>query len=161
MHVSLHGNDYADLKNFSEKCKSPRMWKNLCYVFHVGSQEYLMSKETKTSFKKFRKFQKSEEIVEVFVMFNSNEVLNQYITMKKFNQKTVGLKSRNQDINLNSVEFEEEVKICPLCGKPYKSWRNNPYPLEMDMVCDECNMNVIIPLRFGIDIKSIQKSEDI
>lgn len=52
MHVSLHGNDYADLKNFSEKCKSPRMWENLCYVFHVGSQEYLMSKETKTSFKK-------------------------------------------------------------------------------------------------------------
>ena len=70
--------------------------------------------------KKFRIIQKSEEIVEVFVMFNSNEVLNQYITMKKINQKTVGLKSGNQDINLYSVEYDEEVKICPLCGKPYK-----------------------------------------
>lgn len=40
--------------------------------------------------------------------------------MKKINQKTVGLKSGNQDINLYSVEYDEEVKICPLCGKPYK-----------------------------------------
>lgn len=81
--------------------------------------------------------------------------------MNKFNEKTTGLKSENQDINLNSVEYKEEVKICPLCGKPYKGWGNNPFPLEMDMVCDDCNMNVIIPLRFGIDIKSIQKSEEI
>lgn len=58
------------------------MWENLCYVFLVGSQEYLMSKQRRVS-KNFRKFQKSEEIEEVFVMFNSNEVLNQYITMKK------------------------------------------------------------------------------
>ena len=38
---------------------------------------------------------------------------------------------------------------------------DNPSPLEMDMVCDECNLNVIIPLRFGIDITSIQKNEEI
>lgn len=82
--------------------------------------------------------------------------------MEKLNsKKTTDLKSRNQDINLNSVEYGKEVKIFPLCGKPYKGWGNNPYPLELDMVCDECNMNVIIPLRFGIDIKSIQKSEEI
>lgn len=80
---------------------------------------------------------------------------------KKKSKKTKGLKSENQGINLNSVEFEEEVKICPLCGKPYKNWGNNPYPMERDMVCDECNMNVIIPLRFGIDITSIQKNEEI
>ncbi len=80
---------------------------------------------------------------------------------KKKSKKTTGLKSENQVINLNSVKFEEEVKICPLCGKPYTGWGNNPSPLEMDMVCDECNLNVIIPLRFGIDIKSIQKSEEI
>lgn len=121
------------------------MWENLCYVFLIGSQKYLMSKDTKTSFKKFQKKSKIREIEEVFVMFNSNEVLNQYITMKKNNQKTVGLKSRNQDINLNSVEFEEEVKICPLCGKPYKSWGNNPYPMERDMVCDECNRMLSYP----------------
>lgn len=48
------------------------MWENLCYVFYVGFQKYLMSKETKMGNRKnFRKFQKSEEIVEVFVMFNS------------------------------------------------------------------------------------------
>lgn len=76
---------------------------------------------------------------------------------KKKSKKTKGLKSENQVINLNSVKFEEEVKICPLCGKPYTGWGNNPSPLEMDMVCDECNLNVIIPLRFGIDITSIQK----
>lgn len=76
---------------------------------------------------------------------------------KKKSKKTKGLKSENQVINLNSVDFEEKVKICPLCGKPYKGWGNNPYPLEMDMVCDDCNMNVIIPLGFGIDIKSFRK----
>lgn len=81
--------------------------------------------------------------------------------MEKLNsKKTTGLKNENQVINLNSVEFEEKVKICPLCGKPYKGWGNNPFPLDMDKVCDDCNLNVIIPIRFGMDIKSIQKSED-
>ena len=51
---------------------------------------------------------------------------------KKKSKKTTGLKSENQVINLNSVKFEEEVKICPLCGKPYTGWGNNPYPLEME-----------------------------
>lgn len=150
MHVSLHGNDYVDLKNFSEKMqKSENVGKSLL-CFSCRFSRVLNVKRNKDEFqKKFRIIQKSEEIVEVFVMFNSNGVLNQYITMKKNNQKTVGLKSRNQDINLNSVEFEEEVKICPLCGKPYKSWGNNPYPMERDMVCDECNMNVIIPPDLG------------
>lgn len=82
--------------------------------------------------------------------------------MEKLNsKKTSGLESENQVINLNSVEFEEDVKICPLCGKTYKGWGNNPFPLDMDKVCDDCNLNVITPIRFGIDIKSIQKSEDI
>lgn len=78
--------------------------------------------------------------------------------MEKLNsKKTTGLKNENQVINLNSVEFKEKVKICPLCGKPYKDWGNNPFPLDMDKVCDDCNLNVIIPIRFGIDIKSIHK----
>lgn len=34
------------------------MWENLCYVFYVGSQKYLMSKDTKTSFKKIQKISK-------------------------------------------------------------------------------------------------------
>ena len=62
----------------------------------------------------------------------------------------------------NSVKFEEEVKICPLCGKPYKGWGNNPYPLNVGKVCDKCNLNVIIPMRIIMNRnKSNQKSEEI
>lgn len=82
--------------------------------------------------------------------------------MKKINQQTSDLKSENQVINLNSVEPEEEVKICPLCGKPYKGWGNNPYPLNVGRVCDKCNLNVIIPMRIIMNRnKSNQKSEEI
>ena len=81
---------------------------------------------------------------------------------KKKSKKTKGLKSENQVINLNSVESEEEVKICPLCGKPYKGWGNNPYPLNVGKVCDKCNLNVIIPMRIIMNRnKSNQKSEEI
>ena len=81
---------------------------------------------------------------------------------KKKSKKTMGLKSENQVINLNSVESEEEVKICPLCGKPYKGWGNNPYPLNVGKVCDKCNLNVIIPMRIIMNRnKSNQKSEEI
>ena len=82
--------------------------------------------------------------------------------MKKINQQTSDLKSENQVINLNSVESEEEVKICPLCGKPYKGCGNNPYPLNVGKVCDKCNLNVIIPMRIIMNRnKSNQKSEEI
>ena len=82
--------------------------------------------------------------------------------MKKINQQTSDLKSENQVINLNSVKFEEEVKICPLCGKPYKGWGNNPYPLNVGKVCDKCNLNVIIPMRIIMNRnKSNHKSEEI
>lgn len=82
--------------------------------------------------------------------------------MKKINQQTSDFKSENQVINLNSVKFEEEVKICPLCGKPYKGWGNNPYPLNVGKVCDKCNLNVIIPMRIIMNRnKSNQKSEEI
>ena len=91
--------------------------------------------------------------------FKNNSNINK--NGKEKIKKDQGSQKWKSVINLNSVKFEEEVKICPLCGKPYKGWGNNPSPLEMDMVCDECNLNVIIPLRFGIDITSIQKNEEI
>lgn len=38
-------------------------------------------------------------------------------------------------------------KICPICGKSYEGYGNNPDPLNYnEKVCDTCNMEVIIPV---------------
>lgn len=60
----------------------------------------------------------------------------------------------------NSVKFEDEVKICPRCGKPFKGWGNNPYPLDCEEpVCDECNLHVVIPLRLFMALPQSKKEE--
>lgn len=41
----------------------------------------------------------------------------------------------------------EKIKKCSICGKEIKGWGNNPYPLDRGECCDECNNNVVIPLR--------------
>lgn len=40
----------------------------------------------------------------------------------------------------------EETHICCICGKPFKGFGNNPYPLVKEQgarCCNECNMKVI------------------
>ena len=41
----------------------------------------------------------------------------------------------------------QELK-CPLCGKKFRGYGNNTRPFDIKgRVCDECNINVIIPMR--------------
>jgi len=41
-------------------------------------------------------------------------------------------------------------QVCPLCNKKFNGWGNNPAPLEIDTnVCDDCNQNIVIPVRMG------------
>lgn len=44
--------------------------------------------------------------------------------------------------------MDKQTKICPICGKPYEGYGNNPEPLNIEgQVCNTCNMEVIIPIR--------------
>lgn len=37
---------------------------------------------------------------------------------------------------------------CCLCGMPIEGWGNNPIPARAaGRCCDECNSNIVIPLR--------------
>lgn len=46
------------------------------------------------------------------------------------------------------IEDDSETKICCICGKEFKGWGNNPWPVKEDGVCcDECNQNEVIPAR--------------
>ena len=40
-----------------------------------------------------------------------------------------------------------KTKKCSVCGKEFKGWGNNPYPLKRSECCNECDTNIIIPLR--------------
>lgn len=43
---------------------------------------------------------------------------------------------------------DKPKKICPICGKKFEGYGNNPSPLNIEgQVCDTCNMEVIIPTR--------------
>ena len=54
----------------------------------------------------------------------------------------------------NDIMCEEyphlKGQTCPICDKKFNGWGNNPAPLNIDgKVCDDCNMNVIVPVRMG------------
>lgn len=36
---------------------------------------------------------------------------------------------------------------CHICGRPYKGYGNNAFPAKLGRCCDECNENLVIPLR--------------
>ena len=43
---------------------------------------------------------------------------------------------------------KNQKKTCPICGKTYEGYGNNPDPLNIEgNVCDTCNIKVIIPIR--------------
>ena len=79
--------------------------------------------------------------------------------MKK-SKKSTGLKTSVGDppnprivgFYLMSDEEKQNWQLpehkCPLCGNKFRGYGNNPRPLDIKgKVCDECNANVIIPLR--------------
>lgn len=47
------------------------------------------------------------------------------------------------------MEHNEETKCC-ICGKTFKGWGNNPWPVmsgKDDECCHECNVAYVIPAR--------------
>ena len=42
----------------------------------------------------------------------------------------------------------EETKVCCICGKEFKGYGNNPWPVkEEGECCDQCNWDEVIPAR--------------
>lgn len=44
----------------------------------------------------------------------------------------------------------EQAFMCCFCGRAFKGWGNNPYPLNKDekaRCCDDCNDNLVVPAR--------------
>ena len=45
--------------------------------------------------------------------------------------------------------MEDNEKTCCICGKKFKGYGNNPWPiLEKGVCCDECNLSKVIAARF-------------
>lgn len=48
--------------------------------------------------------------------------------------------------------MDDGVKTCCICGKEFKGWGNNPYPVNKDedaRCCDDCNSAFVIPARIA------------
>lgn len=57
-----------------------------------------------------------------------------------------------QFLNVELNNFEEGKSYrCPLCGKSFKGYGNDPWPIVTDRVCSECDWKVIIPLRIKLN----------
>ena len=42
--------------------------------------------------------------------------------------------------------------ICCICGKKFRGWGNNPWPVSKkdgDLCCDTCNATVVVPARIS------------
>lgn len=61
--------------------------------------------------------------------------------------KSKRLQVNNRTRNLSWLKIEKCERVCPLCGETYFGYGNNPRPLIIGRVCDECNSKVIIPMR--------------
>jgi DNA-directed RNA polymerase subunit RPC12/RpoP len=45
---------------------------------------------------------------------------------------------------MNKTPLQDQEHICCICGKKFKGWGNNPYPVKQEGVCcDNCNWKVI------------------
>lgn len=50
----------------------------------------------------------------------------------------------------------DQKQKCIICGKEFTGCGNNAEPIKKGVCCDECNINVVIPLR----VKGIQNSQE-
>lgn len=62
--------------------------------------------------------------------------------------------------------LDSQKEKCPICGKEYDSkYGHNPAPLEIEgKVCDECNMEYVIPARLsdlGLDFEKKAQDSDV
>ena len=47
---------------------------------------------------------------------------------------------------------KDHTLVCPICGKTFIGYGNNPYPVAKDgRCCDECNITSVIPMRLLLD----------
>lgn len=46
---------------------------------------------------------------------------------------------------------EKETKKCCICGREFKGWGNNPWPVKKDgECCDMCNFQYVLPERIRL-----------
>ena len=62
--------------------------------------------------------------------------------MKDFkNENCICLTSKVENAQLK----KDHTQVCPICGKTFNGYGNNPYPIAKDgLCCDDCNMWVIV-----------------
>ena len=62
--------------------------------------------------------------------------------MKDFkNENCICLTSEVKNAQLK----KDHTQVCPICGKTFIGYGNNPYPVAKDgLCCDDCNMLVIV-----------------
>ena len=72
------------------------------------------------------------------------------------------LKRQQKELEFIRLNYPHECgKICGFCKKKFDGWGNNPAPLKIGKVCNDCNY-IIISVRGGNfggwrSIKKIQK----
>ncbi len=42
---------------------------------------------------------------------------------------------------------KNKIQKCSICGKIYKGYGNNAFPIDWGRCCNECNDKFVIPLR--------------
>jgi hypothetical protein len=48
-------------------------------------------------------------------------------------------------------------KICSICKKPYEGFGNNAQPVNSGRCCDDCNWNVVIPVRLNAQLLLLRR----
>lgn len=56
---------------------------------------------------------------------------------------------RPMNIMQNLKEGENETKKCVICGKTYKGWGNDAWPVADGYCCDKCNNEKVLPARIA------------
>lgn len=52
----------------------------------------------------------------------------------------------------NAQWKKDHTLVCPICGKTFIGYGNNPYPVAMDgLCCDDCNQLYVIAMRMLLD----------
>ena len=51
------------------------------------------------------------------------------------------------------MSFEEKKKVCCICGKEFRGWGNDPWPVNKrrnTVCCDECNVTKVLEARIKL-----------
>lgn len=56
---------------------------------------------------------------------------------------------KTKDFIKEGLLDQKEKNVCPICGKEYEGFGNNAYPVYEGRCCDECNNNIVVPMRIA------------